>query len=603
MAAMIGVIMMFYGYYLFSLQVVNTTEYQLRARQVARRVLPIPAQRGEIFDRNYDLPLVTNVDSFAVDLVPAELPEENVDRVLSELGSVIEMNPEDILAKLPKSFRSIYQPIEIKSGISYDTIAYLAEQIDRLPGVTWHNKPKRNYVEQGSISHVLGYVGDITREELQILYNKGYDFGSVLGKSGIEKQYDMILRGKDGQRFSTVDVRGRRISEDIQEEDPPTLGKNLVLTIDRKVQQLAERALGDRIGSIVVLKPHTGEVLAMVSYPYFNPEMLTTESDQEQVQALFNDDTYPFLNRAIQSQYAPASTFKVVLTTAILQDNLFPVDKKIVCLGKVRYGDRIFNCHKKTGHGPLSLYEALAESCDIYYWTVGTEHVGIENIIDYARKYGYGELTGIDLPGEVSGLVPTPEWKLRTFKEPWVGGDTMNISIGQGYMGVTPLQMANMVAMVANRGTIYKPHILKEIRDPVTGEVVERVQPEVLLESPVDDETFRKVAEAMRGVITDGTANVVITTKAVDVAGKTGTGEVGLIDQWHSWFAAYGPYNEDDPREKVVVVASIEARNEWEWWAPYATNIIFQGIFADQDFDQAVDALRFRWYYRMRGLQ
>jgi penicillin-binding protein 2 len=231
----------------------------------------------------------------------------------------------------------------------------------------------------------------------------------------------------------------------------------------------------------------------------------------------------------------------------------------------------------------------------VYFYTVGDE-LGIENIVYYSREFGLGQVSGIDLPGETLGFLPTPEWKQRTQAMIWLGGDTLNISIGQGYLLVTPIQLADVVAMIANEGRVYLPHVLKEVRDPQTGNLIQAVEPEVLHVAAIRKETFQTVQRAMRGVITDGTAAVVLTTKAVEVAGKTGTAEAGYEDRWHSWFAAYAPYNTDDPRQRVVVVVMVEAENEWEWWAPKAANVIFQGIFADQTYEEAVETLKPWWY-------
>jgi len=585
----------FYTAYLFSLQIVNGSEYRRRAEEVARREAPISAQRGEIYDRNYDVPLVMNIDSFAVDIIPGELSAEDLQVVAGRLAPILNMDTEEILERIPEAYHHLFQPIEIKGGVSFATIARISERIEDFSGVTWHNKPIRSYLETGSIAHVIGYVGDITREELQVLYNRGYDVQTTLGKNGIEKEYDEILRGKDGKRFRKVDVRGRWIAGEDKAEIPPELGKNLVLTIDRNIQKLCEEALGERIGSVVVLKPHTGEILAMVSYPWYNPNDFYTDGGGDKFTTLSLDPKFPFLNRAIQSGYPPASAFKVVMTTAVIEEETFPIDKEVNCEGNIFYGDRIFNCHKKTGHGPLNLMKGLAESCDVYYYTIGTEALGIDVIVDYSRKFGFGKITGIDLPGEVPGLVPSPQWKESVYNAPWLGGDTINISIGQGYLTVTPIQMANMVSMIVNDGNIYRPHLVKEIRDPISGKITEKVEPALLHSASIRESTFDLVKQAMRGVITDGTAKVVITTNAVDVAGKTGTGEVGYDDRWHSWFAAYAPYNAEDPDDQVVVVTMVEAVNEWEWWAPKAANIIFQGIFADQTFSEAVEELNL-WY-------
>ena len=580
--------------HLFSLQIVRGPEYQTRAEQVARRVIPIPAQRGEIYDRNNDVPIVLNVDSFAVDVVPAEVPREQMADLQRRLAEVLGITPEEIAAKLHPETLHLFQPVEILGRVPRETIFFLAEHIDEFPGVTWHNKPVRSYLETGSISHVLGYVNDITTEELQVLYNKGYKSGDTIGKQGVEKQYDSILRGNDGVIFSTVDVQGRRVEAEGQDIIEPENGNDIVLTIDRYIQKLAEHALGDRIGSVVVLKPSTGELLAMVSYPWFDQNKFYTDRKGTELNRLSLDPRSPLFNRAIRSSYAPASTFKVLMTTALVEEEAIGMDTNILCDGEYVLGDQRFSCWKEHGHGPVSLMQALAESCNVFFHTAGVEYLGVEPLVDYMHRFGLGEPTGIDLPGEVTGIAPSPKWKERERGAHWVGGDTANMSIGEGFTLITPLQLANLIAMIANEGVVYKPHILKEIRDPVSGEVLEAQQPQILRASSIQKETFRTVQRAMRGVITEGTASVVVTTKAVEIAGKTGTGEVGQDESWNSWFAAYAPY-EGSIDERIVVVVMVEAANEWEWWAPKAANVIFQGIFAQQSYEEAVETLDI-WY-------
>jgi penicillin-binding protein 2 len=380
------------------------------------------------------------------------------------------------------------------------------------------------------------------------------------------------------------------------------MGKNLVLTIDRHIQTLAEKALGKRMGAVVVLRPSNGEVLAMVSYPWYDPNLFTRSDMNAEYQALINDPNKPLLNRAIQSSYPPASTFKIVMTTGILAENAFPPDQTVDCLGELNYGDRLWRCHiRRPGHGRLNLQQAMAQSCDIYYWTVGRDYLGVERIVSYAREYGFGELTGIDLPGELGGFIPTPQWKDRRFHERWLGGDTMNMSIGQGYTLVTPLQMANMVAMTVNDGLIYQPHLLKEIRDPLSGAVERQTSPRIIHQSEVSPAVFATVRRDMRSVISQGTARFPLNIGAVEIAGKTGTGEVGLQDKWHSWFAAFAPYQTDKPEERVVVSLIVEAVNDWEWWAPYASAILFQGIFTGQTYEEAVAALGLQYIMPIQG--
>lgn len=593
---LVAAIFVFYSVYIFSLQIVKGQEYKKRAEAIARRIIPIEPQRGEIYDRNYDVPLVLNIDSFAVDVIPGDLPKENWNQALIDLAEILEMDVQTILAKIPENHANMFTPIEVKDGIPYEKIIRIAERVDALPGVQWRKKQLRSYLETGSISHVLGYVGTITREELQVLYNKGYNQNSIIGKSGVEKYYDEILRGEEGRIYTTVDVRGRNIGGVEKEEVPPIPGKNLVLTIDRDIQVICEKALGERNGSVVVMRPHTGEILAMVSYPWYDPNLFYGDGGQQIFKELSLDPNFPFLNRAIQSSYSPASMFKIVLTTALVEEEAFPVDKKVVCEGKLFFGDRYFHCHRKWGHGAMDLFSGLAESCNVYFWTVGQE-LGIERIVDYSHRFGLGELTGIDLPGEIKGLVPSPIWKQKTYNAKWLGGDTMNISIGQGYLTVTPLQVANLVSMIVNEGTVYTPHVLKEVRDPISGNIIEDHNPEVMRRSNIRRETFKTVKKAMRGVISEGTASAVITTDAVKIAGKTGTGQVGFEDRWSSWFTAYGPYNAKRKEEQLVVVVMAEGTNEWEWWAPKAANIIFQAIFASQSYEEAVKELDI-WYMR-----
>jgi penicillin-binding protein 2 len=588
---------LFVGYssYLFFIQTVRSNEFRQRATRTYRQSNVIPAQRGEIYDRTYTNAFALNTDSFAVDLVPAELPPERRESVFTRLSTLLGMPLAEIGKKVPPAYYHLYQPIEIMSSVSYSKVCSLAERIDEFPGVSWHSKPIRNYPDTGSLAHLVGYVGDITKDELKLLYNQGYKSGDVIGKAGIEKVSDMMLRGRDGREYHVVDVKGKSIASEQRVVDPPVMGSNVILTLDASVQKLAEKALGPRMGSVVVLKPATGEVLAMVSYPWYDPNLFSGVDAGTEYAKLLNDPNTPLLNRAVQSSYPPASTFKVLMTSGIIEEKAFPVDKKVQCLGKVNYGDRIFNCHKKSGHGWLDLAGGLAESCDVYYWTVGRDFLGIERIVSYAKEFGYGKPTGIDLPGEIDGFVPTPQWKERRYHEKWLGGDTMNMVIGQGNLLVTPIQMADMVAMIVNDGVAYQPHVLKEVRDPVTGAVVQSTPRKEILRSRISKETFAEVRRDMRGVVTDGTVKFVITTKAVQVAGKTGTAEVGLKDRWHSWFVAYGPYNAPDPMDQVVVVVMVEASNPWEWWAPYATNIIFQGMFGGQDYEKAVDTLGLRY--------
>ena len=584
-----------YVYRLFSMQVLLSDTYRTQSRTVSSQISRIPAQRGEIFDRYANVPMVINTDSFAVEITPAEIPAEHYDTVASRLAQYLGVSKFDIDKRVPEKLRKSYTAITVRSNVPFETISNIAENKIDLPGVSWVSRPIRNYVETGSLSHIIGYVGDITQEEINVLYNQGYTRNSIVGKTGIEKQYDQLLQGTSGIESRTVDVRGRILS-DTPDITPPQPGKNLVLTIDSRIQTLAEKTLGNRVGAVVVLKPATGEILALVSYPYFDPNIFNSDDYAQEFVKLRDSPEKPLLNRAVAAQYPPGSTFKIIMVSALLQEKSFSPFEKIECKGKLVYGNRTFHCHvHEPGHGWLDLKNALAQSCDVYFWTIGRDYLGIDKIAQYSTIFGLGKSAEIDLPNQVSGFIPTAQWKERKYHERWLGGDTMSASIGQGYILATPLQVADMMAMVCNEGVIYKPHLLKEVRNPVTNEVITEVKPEVLFKSDIPSDVWKTVQEDCRYTITDGTPQYPMRNRFVQSAGKTGTSEVAQYkNSWHSWMVAYAPY--DAPVEDQVVVSTlVEAVNPWEWWSPYATNIIIQGIFANQTYEEAVNALGFHY--------
>jgi len=582
------VIFLLYGVRLFSMQIISGDIHRAQAQDISRRTELVRAQRGEIFDRSFNQPLATNIDTFSVSIIPAEVPRGQLPDLMQALSEIIGISTEEIEARVPPRYHRHFHPMEIAGNVSFQVVSALAERRASLPGVTWHNRSMRSYADMGSLAHIVGYVGSITRDELVHLFNYGYMQGDIIGRTGIERQYDLLLRGRHGLETRVVDARGFRIAGQ-GSRIPPETGQNLVLTIDRRIQTLTEEALGPRIGSIVVLRPGTGEVLAMVSYPWFDPNIFI-QGDAAAYQALLAHPHNPLLNRSIQSAYLPASTFKTVLSVAIHSQNIFPRHQTVLCTGSIQFGGRTWHCWRRAGHGRVNLTGGLAHSCNIYYWVVARDFLGIDNMVNYSRMMGFGSVSGIDLPGEVAGFIPTPQWKQRRFHEPWFDGDTMNMAIGQGWTLVTPLQMANAVAMVVNGGRIYRPHLLREVRHSITGEVVERTVPTVIQEADVDPSVFAAVRSDLRATITGGTATF-MNAIAVPVAGKTGTAEVGLDDRWHSWFIAFGPYGSTNVEEQVVVSAIVEAANDWEWWATWATAAILQGIFTNQDFEQSVRSM------------
>lgn len=333
----------------------------------------------------------------------------------------------------------------------------------------------------------------------------------------------------------------------------------------------------------------------MVSYPWFDPSSFRGVHGAQTLQKLSLDSSYPFVNRAIRSAYPPASLFKLIMTAAVLEEGVYSSRDTIFCHGSWYYGGRHWRDHEEKGHGNVNLREALAQSCNIYYYLSG-DKLGVKQISSYARDFGLGRLTGIDLPGEAAGFVPTQIWKEKDQGVPWVGGDTVNLSIGQGFITTTPLQIANIVAAIVNGGTVYRPYLVKEVRSGIDGSLVRQNASKPLFTVDIHPETFAFLREAMRYTVTDGTPAVAITTPAVRVSGKTGTAQVRAIQDdeevgQHSWFAAFAPA--DAPvNEQIVVVVMAEADDVWEWWAPKVANVLLHSIFTGQDYETTLAILQ-----------
>ncbi len=593
----IGALVVLYLVQIFTMQIVDGSDYALRAQEVTRRSSVLPARRGDILDR-HGRPLATNMDSYVVSINPSEVPSDRFGAMFERLSWLLDVSTEQLHQRVPMNIRGQFREIPLRSGVGFETIIQIAERSDQFPGISWRNDPRRYYPDGELFSHILGYVGEITSGELQILFNRGYNPGSIIGKTGLEQQYDMVLRGREGRRTRNVDVLGREI-EGVFDVTPPVPGHDVILTVDRDIQRLAANALGQRSGAVVVLQVATGEVLAMYSYPGYDANRFMYGAGTAIFNSLSRDTRSPFLNRATQLEAPAASTFKIIMATAALEEELITPDTIINTRGAYRAGNQLFRewgiAMRPQGFGPLDVYGALANSSNYFFYTLGNEYLGADRIGNYARMFGLGERSGIDIPGERPGLIPSPTWKERTFGEPWVGGDTVNMSIGQGFTAVTPVQMTNVMAMVANRGTVYRPHLVQQVRNPVTGQIVEQVQPEILRSAPIRESTFLHVEEGLRRAVTIGTARGTVITRAVDSVGKTGTGEVGRDDQWHSWYVAYGPHEPEDRMDQVAVVVLVDADNEYDFWSPKAANIILQGIFAGQTYEEAVRTMR-PWY-------
>jgi penicillin-binding protein 2 len=462
--------------------------------------------------------------------------------------------------------------VRLAGDLSYDQFARVESHLYALPGVFTDRRPRRHYVEGSLGAHVLGYVGEIQRAQLETRAYADYRPGEVIGQAGVESLLQTELRGRAGGRNLVVDAAGR-VAE-VLDEIEPVQGGSVTLTIDRDLQRAAEAAflpdvLGERsrLGAVVALDVRTGDVLVLMSKPSFDPNDFAGGFDAKAWQRLTEDEWRPIQNRAISGQYPPGSTYKAIVAAAALEEGIADPDKKLYCPGSFRLGRRTYRCWKREGHGWVDLHRALVESCDVFFYQTGLE-LGIDRLAFFARGFSLGRRTGLRIPHEQSGLVPTSAWKERRFAEPWMRGETVSASIGQGFDLVTPLQLAVAYAAIANGGKLVRPRLVLRTED-LDGTVHDGPAPEVRGTVPVAPEHLLRIRVALEGVVneprgTGGRARV----RGVRVAGKTGTAQVvglehteGLEDDEitfrqrdHAWFVAYAPA--DAP--EIVVVAILE---------------------------------------------
>jgi penicillin-binding protein 2 len=528
---------------LWDLQVVKGRWYREISERNRLRSIAIPAQRGIIYDRNH-VPLVDNEPSFDIAIIREDFSDDP--ERLSLLAGLLDLSPEEIEKRLKDGTGSPLSPVKIKQDVSFKEVAMIEARRMDLPGLVVEVVPRRNYIYGRLASHVIGYLGYMTPRQLRDPAYNDVPVTAFVGHYGIEKTYDSLLRGKAGRRIVEVDATGRVVR--IVGIQRPVKGRDITLTLDIDVQREAEEGLRGRAGAVVVLAPETGEVLAMASAPSFDPNLFARGISYRDWRRLINDPRRPLLNRAIQGVYPPGSTFKIIGALAALEEGVIDSATEFTCRGAIEMGGRSFRCWKEKGHGRISLYRAITESCDVYFYEIG-KRLGIERIAEYARMFGLGEPSGIELDGERRGIVPSMEWKLKNLHERWYGGETLNTVIGQGYLSATPLQMARMVSAVINGGRLYRVHLLRD--RPIELERTIEIDP--------GSESFLK--RALIGVVEDsnGTGR-----KAhsgwVRIGGKTGTAQVVKKGQRgvrskrnrdHAWFVAFAP--EDEPEVAVSV--------------------------------------------------
>jgi len=540
---------------LWYLQAVKGQYYQDQAENNRIRPVKIRAPRGIIYDRR-GRPIVENVLTFDISLVEEDSPD--LDATIKKLSSIVKVDQDSILKLLEdaSNIRTKYEPVKIREEAPWDEVTVVESHQDDLPGAIIEPEHRRHYPYAGLASHQLGYIGKVTQAQLK---QKQGDFGLLIGQGGLEKIYDKLLRGTTGRRMIQVNASGRKVKDLGIEEPKP--GTDIFLTIDLDVQQAAEEALGSRAGSVVAMDPNTGEILVMVSHPNYDPNLFPRGITPKDWIRLTNDPTHPLYNRAIQSVYPPGSTFKIIVTLAGLESGVIKLDDKVACKGFIKSGRHTFRCWKKGGHGPVSLHQAIVESCDVYFYTMA-ERIGFDRIAQYAVKLGLSNLTGIQLPDEKPGLIPTSAWKEKKTGERWYPGDTYINAIGQGFVLVSPIQACRMISAVANGGHLYRPVLLKQTRDRETR-TVKTFSPERPEETHLDAAALEEVRRGLAGVVAEpgGTGHAVQTPIAT-VAGKTGTAQViaqkvpgkklSESTQDHAWFIAYAPV--ENPKIAVAVL-------------------------------------------------
>jgi penicillin-binding protein 2 len=528
----------------FYLQIIKGPAFKRLSERNRIRLIPIPADRGMIFDRN-GMPLASNQPSFSVSLIQAGLSSDELQGSLKKLSLLIEFSVNLALESISEKRYRPFEPALIADCLSKDDILKVAGSFLDIPGILIQPSSKRQYPEEELACHLLGYVGRISEEEYRQI--EGYNKNELIGKTGIEKYYEDSLRGKSGGEQIETDAKGRMTR--ILGKKSPVSGANLYLTIDTKIQKIAEMSLGENAGSVVVLDVRNGAILGLVSKPDFDPNCFTRPLTAREVKGFFQSSFRPMLNRVIQAQYSPGSLFKIVGAYVGLEKGIIDPRETFFCKGKFKIGNRNFSCFEGHNHGDVNLISGLALSCNIYFYRLGLK-IGAEPLIEAAGRFGLGKKTGIDLPSEKKGYIPTPTWKERIFKTKWYQGDTANLSIGQGYLLVTPLQMAVLVAAIANGGTVLKPYIVSKIEYP-DGKVERKrsIKKGVVTISP---RTKKMLDDGLSGVISYGTGQMA-KIAGLNIAGKTGTVQ-NPFGKDHAWFVCYAPV----PNPEVAVAILVE---------------------------------------------
>ncbi len=553
----VGVIFLLLLLRLWHLQILNADDYRSMSENNRLRFVPVAASRGAIMDRTGKV-LVSNRPSFSLAVVPQEVKDK--DALLDRLATLLKLDRAELDERWNKvKGRAKYYPLVLASNITRDQVEIIEENRLRLPGVEIEMKPVREYSSNLLAAHLLGYIGEISDDELSRNGYEEYNPGDYVGKNGIERSWEEELHGNDGGRQLEVDARGRVLRT--ISETYPTVGNSVVLTIDAAIQKAAEKAFNDQAGAAVAIDVNSGEILAFVSNPAFDPSLFSGKMPPDIWESYLEDKRHPLENKALTGQYPPGSTFKIITALAGLENGQINDSTSVSCRGSYELGNATFKCWNKHGHGTTNLKKSLRESCDVYYYQLG-EKLGVDKIAETARKFMLGAPLGIGLNNEKPGLIPTAEWKQQRFGKRWFHGETLPVSIGQGYVLMTPIQMASMIATVANEGTIYRPHLVKRIVD-ADGKPLKEFKPEVIGQTGISADKFKLVKQGLFAVVNEsGGTGGAARLYDVKVAGKTGTSQVVKLrdskrgtpyqHRDHALFVAYAPF--DKPEIAVAVV-------------------------------------------------
>lgn len=575
---------------LWYVQILSGEEYRAQAENNRIREFTIQAPRGEILDKEGRV-LVENRTALSLQVRPDQLPENTKRRnaLLKDLAKIAPISYEKIKREIRRQSAELpASPVTLARDVDQELVYHLRERQDQFPGITAEEVTVREYPKEALAAHLFGFVAEINEDQLDEPQYEGLNPGDQIGGSGVEKTYDNALRGRNGAIQVPVDAsgnpRGRQVSE-----VTPERGNNLVLTIDAKVQAAGEQAIAGfgKPAAFVVMNVNDGAILGMGSYPNFDPSIYTPPVSFEKIEALDNAENDPLFNKAIASQYPTGSTFKAITGTATLEEGLATPETVIADTGTFEYGGREWTNAGGAAYGSVNMVDALRVSSDIYFYRMGQEAQQAYNdsgknvFQDWASKLGFGSPTGIDLPGEASGLVPTPEWRNKLYEQftkpdsecgkevvfdparecyetvdrPWADGDNMNLAVGQGDLQATPLQLAVAYATIANGGSVVRPHVAQEVQNPL-GQTEETFTPAARRELDISDETLATIREGLRQAAMEpgGTSAALFGNYPREIAGKTGTAERGIGRPDQSWYAAFAPFEAPE----IVAVATID---------------------------------------------